>query len=381
VSIEVMIVGSAAAELEQMLRALGVRCSSVALTELLHIAQPGAKPPSVIVLDMRQRTSFPPAVALLKNEHPSTGVVIVAKSHDPALMLEAMRAGVSEWVTDPVNPADLKAAVDRVAGAAAPANVGDLFVVGGAKGGVGTTTVAVNLATTLASVCKATTLLIDVHPMGGDAALFLGADPKFSIIDAIENTNRLDHAYLKGIVAKTASGLDLLAAPDQATQASIDPRRLRAVVEMALRAYRYVIIDAGRFDAPIEETLDLASNIIVVATQELAAIRRGARTAQHLRQRHGADRVDVVLNRYDRSAEIGTEDLERAFKSRIAHRFPSNYRLAIDALNKGRPLVVDNHNKLAGSMAAHARSLVGFVSLESSVDRPAGLLSKFTGRR
>jgi septum formation inhibitor-activating ATPase MinD len=100
-------------------------------------------------------------------------------------------------------------------------------------------------------------------------------------LDAIENTHRSRSTRIsKASSSKTASGLCLLAAPDQATQASIDPRRLRAVVEMALRAYRYVIIDAGRFDAPSRKARPRIE-LIVVATQELAAIRRGARAAQH----------------------------------------------------------------------------------------------------
>jgi pilus assembly protein CpaE len=381
VSIEVTIVGSSTRELEEIFRAGGLRTSSVAVPELLRFAQPGAKAPRVIVLDLRQRTSFPPALALLKNEHPSTGVVIVADQLDPAVMLDAMRAGVSEWVSDPVKPGDLAAAVHRVAGVVPVTAAGDLFVVVGAKGGVGATTVAVNLATTLASEVKASTLLVDVHPAGGDAALFLGAEPKFSLVDALDNTHRLDEAFLKGIVVKTSSGPDLLAAPDHAAAAAIDPRKLRAVVEFTMRSYRYVVVDVGRSDASIDETLNLASRIVVVATQELAAIRSGARSAAQLRQRYGHERVDVVLNRYDRAADIPTEDLERAFKTRIAHKFPSNYRLAIDALNKGRPLVIDNHNKLASSFAAHARALCGAAKTEAPAERPAGLLSKLTGRR
>src|SRR5262249_28334303 len=150
---------------------------------------------------------------------------------------------------------------------------------------------------------------------------------------------------------------------------------LRTVVEFAMRSYRYVVVDAGRYDPSMRETFDLASTIIVVATQELAAIRRGAYVAADLRKHYGADRIEVVLNRYDRAADIASEDLERAFKSRIAHKYPSNYRLAIDALNKGRPIVIDNHNKLAGSFAAHARALTGFSAAETPADRPAGLLS------
>ena len=80
------------------------------------------------------------------------GVVIVASQMDPAMMLEAMRAGVSEFVTDPVTRPDLSAAVERVVGQhAAPAAPGQVLAFVGAKGGVGTTTLAVNVAAALAA--------------------------------------------------------------------------------------------------------------------------------------------------------------------------------------------------------------------------------------
>jgi len=380
VSIDVSIVGSSTSELEDMVRSGGIHFASVAVTDLLRLAQPGSTPPRAIVLDMRDRTSLPPAVALFKKEHPSTGFVIVADKLDPALMLEAMRAGVNEWVTEPVKASDLLAAMERVAGPVAAGAVGKLFAVIGAKGGVGTTTLAVNIATSLSSSGKASTLLIDAHPAGGDAALFLGADPRFSLIDALENTHRLDEAFLKGIVVKTAAGPDLLAAPEHGGRATIDPRRLRAVVEFAMRRYRFVVLDVPRSDSSIDDTLGLASRITVVATQELGAIRSGGRTAATLRQRYGAEHVQVVVNRYDRSADIASEDVERAV-GRIGHTFPSNYRLAIEALNKGRPLAVDNHNKLASSMIAYARSLAGAAKDDAPVEKPLGLLGKLTARR
>ena len=359
VSIDVTIVGSSTSELEETCRAGGIRSSSVAVSELLHFAQPGAKAPRVIVLDMRQRTSLPPAIALLKSEHPSTGVVIVAGQLDPKVMLEAMRAGVSEWVTDPVMPGDLATAVQRVAGTAPATAAGDLFVVLVPRAASAPRRWPSIWPPRWRRTSRRRTLLIDLHPAGGDAALFLGAEPKFSLIDALKNTHRLDAAYFKGIVVKTAAGPDLLASPDHGAPAAVDPGQLHAVVEMAMRCYRYVVVDVGRAEASIDKTLDLASRIIVVATQELAAVRGGARTVAQLRARYGNERIDVVLNRYNREADIPTEDLERAFKTRIPHRFPGNYRLAIEALNKGRPLVADNHNKLASSFAAHARSLCG----------------------
>jgi len=380
VSTDVTIIGSANRDLEEMLRGSHISTISAGAADLLRLAQPGSKPPRVVVLDIRQRPELPPALALLKKEHPSTGVVIIAAKLDPAVMVEAMRAGVNEWVAEPVVAKDLLAAVERLIELAPVHATGELYAVIGAKGGVGATTVAVNVATALAST-KKSTLLIDLHSAGGDAALFLGAEPRFSVLDALDNTHRLDEAFLKGLVAKTASGPDLLASPDRTVPVAIDPRRVRAVVQFAMRCYRFVVLDVPRADTSVDETLGLASSITVVATQELAAIRSASRAAGVLRQRHGPERVQVVVNRYDRAAEIASEDLERAVGARIGHKFPSNYRLAIDALNKGRPVVVDNHNKLAASFVAYAQSLSQAAKPASTPERSSGFLGRLTGRR
>ena len=378
--IDAIIFGSRTKELEGLFRSAGITAAEGTSNELLHFAQPGATPPRVVVVDIREGTDLPPAVTLLKKEHPSTGVVIVAARLDPAVMLTAMRAGITEWVTDPVAAKDLAGAVERVAGVGPAPVTGELYAIVGAKGGVGTTTLAVNVATTLSSVGKGSTLLIEMHRTGGDAALFLGADPTYSLIDALDNTHRLDEAFLRGIVVKTAAGPDLLAAPERSSPAPIDPKRVRGVVEFAMRCYRFVVIDVSRSDALVDETLGLATSITVVTTQELAAIRSASRAAEILRERHGAKRVHVVVNRYDPSAEIGSEDLARAVGGRVGHMFPSNYRLAIDALNKGRPLVVDNHNKLASSIVEYTRVLSG-VGKTDSAARSSGFLGRLAGRR
>jgi pilus assembly protein CpaE len=377
VSIEISVISSAPQDLEKVLRGGGMRVTSAGHTDLLHLVQPGKKTPAVLVLDVRDQSGLPPALPLLKRDHPGTGVVIVAAKLDPALMLEAMRAGVSEWVTSPVEPTELLAAVQRVAGTTVEPK-GEVFAVLGGKGGVGATTVAVNVATTLSQI--GSTLLIDLHPSCGEAALFLGCETKFSLADALENTHRLDAAFLKGLVVKSKVGPDLLAAPDRAVGPQMDDQRIRMVVEVASRCYRYVVLDVPRTSV-LEQTLGAATSITVVATQELAAIRGAGRMAAVLRQRHGAPRVKVVINRFDKAAEIASEDLEHAVGGRVGFKFPSNYRLAIDAVNKGRPVVVDNHNKLAAAFASYARSLAQVSAPAGPADRSAGLFGRFTVRR
>jgi Flp pilus assembly CpaE family ATPase len=126
----------------------------------------------------------------------------------------------------------------------------------------------------------------------------------------------------------------------------------------------------------------MVTTIVVVCNQELAAVRSASRMAAALRQRYGKDRVAVVVTRYDHVAEIGQKEIERVMGGPVAHVFPSNYRLALGALNLGRPLVLDNHNKLASSMDAFARTLLQPAAPADPVRRPAkaGVLGKLSLR-
>jgi pilus assembly protein CpaE len=359
----------------------GLRVSISKVEELATLAQPGAQQPALVILDMRDRPTLPPTVGMLRRQHPSTGVVIVAASLEPALMLEAMRAGVTEFLTAPVTAPDLAAAVVRVTTSTAPSTSGDVFAFLGAKGGVGTTTVATNVATALSQLENGPTILIDLHLAYGDAAVYLGTEPRFSVIDALENVHRLDKAFLGGLVGHARGGLSLLASSDRATATPVDSTSVRTLIESAARHYRYVVLDVPRSDVMID-ALEPSSRIVIVANQELATVRAATRLSAALRQRYGKERLAVVVSRFDIQAEIGQRDVERVLGTPVAHTFPSNYRLALEALNTGRPVVLDNHNKLAASLTGFARGLVETVDAPvPSTKRQPGLLGRLTRRR
>jgi pilus assembly protein CpaE len=377
VSVNIVLVGSNDRQLEETLRACGMKSAALAGTELAVLAQPEAVQPDVLVLDLRDQSHLPAAVPLLKRQHPTTGIVVIADRLDPALLLEAMRAGVNEVVPSPVSVSDLKAALARFVAQRPVASVaaGLTFAFIGAKGGVGTTTVAVNVAVALANVDRHGTLLIDLHTANGDAGMFLGAEPRFSIIDALENTHRLDEAFFRGLIVKTKSHVDLLASSDRVMINPVDVRRIRTVVDFASRLYRYVVLDVPRSDTAVLDALESVSRIVVVANQELATVRNASRMATALRQRYGKGKLSVVVSRADRLAEIGHEDVERAVGESVKHSFPSDYRRALQALNKGQPLTLENHNALSGSFVKFARSLAGIERVET--ERPASRFSLF----
>jgi pilus assembly protein CpaE len=311
----------------------------------------------VVVVDMRQRNALPAGVAQMRQQHPEVGVVIFASSLDPVLMLEAMRAGVTEFVADPATQNDLMAAVERVAAKRPQSEAGDVYAFIGGKGGVGTTTLAVNTAAALARKHPGSALLIDLHAAYGDAALFVGSEPRFSVADALENVHRLDEAFLRTLVGHTKFGLDILASSERAAPEAVDVRAVRRLIECASHYYRSIVLDVPRVESNVVDALEMVTRMVVVANQELATLRSASRLATALRQRYGKDRVNVVVTRFDPTAEIGRSEVERVMGGKVVHVFPSNYRVALGALNTGRPVVLDNHNKLAGAFEAFVRGL------------------------
>ncbi len=378
--IAVTIVGSQDKVLEARLRGAGMRPTSVGTDALTTLAHPSSQPPEIVVLDLRSQSEIPPILGSLKRQHPDTGLIIVASSLDPSLMLEAMRAGVTECVTD-IERGDLEAAVTRLVAQRASPVAGEVFVFVGAKGGVGTTTVAVNVATVLSKI--GSTLLIDMHLAGGDAALFLGTESKFSVADALENTHRLDAAFFRGLVTFSKGGPDLLASSDRAALTAVDPLRVRALIEFATHHYRYTVIDIPRSDAAVFDSLEGATTIVVLTSQELSAVRSAKRVASALRMRYGKERVVVALSRADRQAEIGLDDVEAAIGGPIKHVFPSDYRLAVAALHRGQPLVLEGKSALAAAFQSYARELSGAKApgAESTPSKGTGFLGRLTGRR
>ena len=378
-STTVLVVGSKNAQIEDLLEKARLPSRSIAAVDLAGLADPAAPQPDVLLIDLRDETSLPLALTSIKRQHPTTGMVLIATGLDTSLLMAAMRAGVNEVVTE-LTPTELAAAIERVVSMRATQATGDVFAFIGAKGGVGTTTVAVNTATSLAKLSRSRVLLVDLHLAYGDAALFVGAEPRFSVLDALENTRRLDQAFFSGLVTRTELGVDLLASSDRSALGPVDAARVRAVVDVAARQYRYVVLDVARADTTALDALDSAKAIIVVANQELATVRGATRISATLRQRYGKDRIRVVISRYDAQSEIGQDDVERTIGVPVKHTFPSDYRLALKALNQGRPIALENHNALSGSVQKFARELAGVAEAPREKPGTSGLFGRW-GRK
>jgi pilus assembly protein CpaE len=352
------IIGSTTRQIEDLVRAAGMRPLSLRPEELSSSARPLAATPEVIIVDVRSDRSLLGVISGIKRRHPGLGVAIVVPSLEPELMLEAMRAGVSECVTEPLTQGALESAIGRVMVQRASPVEGRVFAVIGAKGGVGATTIAVNLAEAMAR-SAGDALLIDLHVVSGDAAVFLGVDPRFTILDALENIQRLDEAYFRSLVVHTRSGLDLLPSAVRVASGQLDSQRVRTLIDFAVRYYRVVVLDVPRADASALDALESASSIFVVVNQELPTLSSAYRLVTRLRQRYGSERISLLVNRSDRHSDISMPDIEKAVNAKVKHVFPSEYKPALAAANKGEPLARSTDGRLAGSFHELVRQLTG----------------------
>jgi len=363
--------------LVELLRTSGLRAGRIDATELNGYAR-ATEAPQVLVVDARGRDQLPGGLSAFHRQHPTAGAVLVVSSLDPRLMLEAMRAGVTECVAEPLTAQALDEAVRRVLTNTTEA-AGQVFAFVGAKGGVGTTTMAVNTAAALGRVAKGEVLLIDMHMAHGDGAVFLGVEPRFSIIDALENIHRMDESFFAGVVEKTETGVHLLASSPRPRHVPVDAAKIRALLEAASRMYRMTALDVPRSDMTILDSLDVVTNVVVVTSQEIASLRNAANMAETLRNRYGTGRVKVAINRFHRESVIAHADIERAVGGSVEHLIPSDYRSAIEALNAGRPLAMDRESKLGQAFQRFAKDLAGVA--KEQVERPSGVLGRLAWRR
>lgn len=365
------------ARLEEALRAARFKTVTLASGNL---AEQVRSAPSALVVDVRGQHQLPSGLAAFCKQHPETGVVLVASTLEPGLMLEAMRAGVNECVSEPITAQSIEEAVRRVMTDGTAEKLGRVFAFVGAKGGVGTTTLAVNTAATLARAATNSVLLIDLQHGHGDAAIFLGVEPRYSVLDALENVHRVDETFFGGLVEKTKAGIELLGSSDRLLAGGVDAQRMHALLDFAIRQYRYTVLDVPRADVAMLDVLETVETIVLVSSQELSSLRSAGRLAHTLRARYGASRVKTVLNRFDQRGEIAHRDVERVIGDSVKHLLPSDYRVAIDAMSRGRPLVLD-HGRLSQAFRALATDLSGIQQKRTTTAQPTGFLGRLANRR
>ena len=333
--------------------------------------------PDVAVIDIRTDTaSGMAAIERFRASHPTVAIFAIAAAADPDLILQAMRAGANEffpWQPGGATQASrsmeesFHGAVRRTAArrdaataGARPPCITHVFL--GAKGGAGTTTVAVNCAVDLARISKRPTVIVDLKSCLGEVALFLGVRPRFTVLDAIENLHRLDKDFLKELVSHHKTGVDIIAASEQFDRpAAGDAQAIEELLRVLSRVYDYIVIDAGNtINSCTVAALYAAETVFLVTNPDVPSIRNAQRLVERVRQLGaGSERVKVLLNRVSDNVLIAPKQIETALGYGIHHSFTSDYRAVSTALNSGVPLTLSNGTAIASELDSFTRQLIG----------------------
>jgi pilus assembly protein CpaE len=319
--------------------------------------------PDVVLLDV---ATNPEQAAQLTQfvcaAHPGVHVVGLHYSNDPEVVLRVLRSGASEFLHAPFEVDSQREATARLRRLrrrpeAGEPERGSVVVFTSAKPGSGATTLATQTAFAVAKSSGRRVLLADLDLMGGAIAFYLKVSHSGSMVEALENTGRMDAAFWASLTVN-CGGVDVLPAPQAPHPMPVDPARLHEVLEYARRSYDWVIVDLPAvFHHVSLVTLTNSDCAFLVTTAELPSLHL-TRRAVNLLTQVGIERsrFHVVVNRVSKRDGIGESDMEKIFACPVHASFPNDYF----SLHR---------------VVTHGQALGGDCELGRAIDRLAGRLS------
>jgi len=352
--------------------------------------------PEVIFIDLENDPQIGIKLAqFLSEQQPRRHFVAMGPVLAPELLLQIMRAGITEYLPKPVTRDALMEALDRlerkrgIAEGGASRDPGRVMTFFGAKGGSGATSVATNLAIHLQQLTGRRTLLVDLNLELGEIALLLGAQPRFNFIDLVRNFHRMDAELLASYIERHASGVHLLSAPyHPETIESVTGEQTRTILNFLKQHYDYVIVDTPRtFSPSTMAAFEQADEVYVVSNVDLPSLRNIKRTIPLLDRATGgrvSERLRLVINRHDsRPNEIAPAEVEQTLGMKIFWRLGNDYEPVIRSINAGEPLVLSDRSSIfAQDIRALGAELAGLsAGVNGKRGRFAGLFRIFGGTR
>jgi len=327
------------------------------------------------------------AIERVKQAAPDLFVIASNFHADAETVIACMRAGTSEFLLQPLKRSEFRDAMQRleraprhVSGGAS--KLGKVYTFIGTKGGVGTTTMAVNFASVLAQR-KLSTVLIDLDWAGNDAAMQLGASPQYTLMEVAENLERMDQALFEGFVTRDPLGFFLVGPPDALEHhGNFTDNMFRDFAAFLVENYEAVVIDGGRAisNEAVLAAAQVSAAVFLVIDQEFPSIRNAQRYLSFLmRMGFSQDQIRVLVNRYTKkvTANIASvEQIQQTLNQPVFYGIPASPAV-IASINKARPFVANREQ--AGDLDRVFRAFVdkatggkkGAAAAEKSEAQPA----------
>jgi pilus assembly protein CpaE len=347
--------------------------------------------PDALLVDLAEG---PNAVLQLLESLPNPRpMLLVHGPDDSQLILRAMRLGAREYLSPCEEEKDqIRIALQRLMNEARPASEsadqgrGKLLAVMGAKGGVGTSFVATQLAAALAR-SGASVAIADVHLRLGDVAVYLDLRPRYTIASLAGGAEEMDATSLQTVLVPHSSGVRVLAAPERPEDADIiGPGHMDRAVALLQDESDWVVADVpGHFDECAVQVLDRADHIVLVTSSDVPALHH-TRLQLDLLQRlgHSPERIQVVANRVDKNAPVSIREIRDFLGREIDARLPNDYPNASACVNEGRTICeVAPRSSLCHGMGELSRRVHQWCEISETGDEdgPKGLLSHLLRRR
>ena len=347
--------------------------------------------PILVIMQLHPIDEAISATEKIRMEHPEITVYLTGSSPSADVILKAMRAGASELLTRPVSGTDLGAAMKKLSSriqqeAATVRQAGKIVTVFSNKGGVGTTTIATNLAVGLAKETGEQVVVADLDLQLGDVTMFLNMRPRYTIVDVVSRGPSLDPSSVHSALAKHDSGVYVLGEPARPEDAdTISPDQVGQVLSHLRQMFSYVVVDTTHsFEDRTIEVLDISDVILLVVLLDLPNIRNVQRCLDVFNRLPGysGDKVRLVVNRYMPDLQIGVPQVERTLKSQVYWKIPNDYGSVINSINSGSPLVLsDGESPVAMSFRNLARDIAGMTPLDTpGAGKPAKRFRFFKSR-
>lgn len=286
-----------------------------------------------------------PVAGALAMERPDLSVFAVSESSDGQLILSAMRTGIGEFLTKPIDVELLRLGLEKVAARRKDSRVdGRLITLIGSAGGVGTTTIACNLAVELADLVGADKVaLVDLDYRFGQVATLLDVQPSYTIADLTESAEQIESSVIESAMVHHGTGVHVLARPNGFTQADmITAAHCAGVLSALQQMYEYVIVDGPtRFDMGTKAVLDIADLNLLVIQLLVTSIRNVHRIVDEMRMiGFNMDRVKIIANRVGKESGIISPDyVKETLNHEIYYSLPDDWPSASGSINMGVPLI------------------------------------------
>lgn len=312
------------------------------------------------------------ASEMISQKSPFTQIIMMSVQGEADYLRRSMLAGAREFLIKPFSSDELISSIRRVyqlgasrrqampvgpavtPGAAAVAETrvhaaGKIVCVFSAKGGVGCSTIAVNLAIALQQTAAIKVAVVDTSLQFGDIGVLLNLYASRTIADLASNADELDDELISDVFIPHSSGVKALLAPPRPEVAdTVTPSLVSDVLQRLRRQFDVIIVDTGSvLDDVVLNVLDLSDKIIVVTTPEIPAI-KDAKLFFEVTEAldYERERVMFVLNKADKRINIRAEDIEANIKYPIQGQLPLDERSVTTAVNQGVPYILGDKNSL-----------------------------------